>query len=78
MCLDTGLGFGRTQDLICIQIFQQGRDRAKKEALFAALAKGLEASCGVKGNDLIVSVFANSPEDWSFRYGEAQFLNGKL
>ena len=78
MCLDTGLGFERTQDLVCIQIFQQGRDRAKKEASFAALAKRLQAECGVQGYDLIIAVSGNLQEDWSFGYGEAQFLNGKL
>jgi phenylpyruvate tautomerase PptA (4-oxalocrotonate tautomerase family) len=75
---DTGLGFERTDGVVVIQIFQQGRSAEQKSAAFAALASRLAAECGVNPADLIVSVSANRREDWSFGLGEAQFLTGRL
>lgn len=59
-------------------MFQQGRDAAKKQAVYAALAERLGKECGVPGTDLIVSMTANTKEDWSFGNGRAQFLTGDL
>ncbi|KAF4302726.1 tautomerase [Botryosphaeria dothidea] len=78
ICEDTNLGLTRSDKLVFIQIFQQGRDAAKKQAVYAALAERLEEECGVPGSDLIVSVAANTREDWSFGLGRAQFLTGEL
>jgi phenylpyruvate tautomerase PptA (4-oxalocrotonate tautomerase family) len=75
---DTGLGFERTDGVLIIQIFQQGRSTAQKQAAYAELAKRLEAECGVRSEDLIVSVMANRHVDWSFGLGRAQFLDGTL
>jgi len=75
---DTGLGFQRTDRVVIIQIFQQGRSTEQKQALYAELAKRLEAECGVRGEDLIISVVANRHVDWSFGLGRAQFLDGTL
>ncbi|PQE25456.1 4-oxalocrotonate tautomerase protein [Rutstroemia sp. NJR-2017a BBW] len=78
ICEDTGLGFERTEKLVFIQIFQQGRSREVKEATMAELAKRLGDECGVPGTDLIISVAANTKEDWSFGMGRAQFITGEL
>ncbi len=75
---DTGLGLRRTDRLVIIQIFQQGRSTEQKQAMYAELAKRLEAECGVPGEDLIISVMANRHVDWSFGLGRAQFLDGTL
>ena len=75
---DTGLGFERTDGVVVIQIVQQGRTTAQKQAAYEQLAKRLDAECGVRPTDLIVSVVANSREDWSFGLGRAQFLEGDL
>jgi hypothetical protein len=75
---DTGLGLVRSDGIVIIQIFQQGRSNEQKVAVYAELAKRLEADCGVRSEDLIVSVTANRHADWSFGLGEAQFLNGGL
>ena len=75
---DTGLGFERTAGVVIIQIFQQGRSTEQKQAAYAELAKRLEAECGVRSEDLIVSVMANRHVDWSFGLGRAQFLDGTL
>ncbi|GAA5035265.1 tautomerase family protein [Terrabacter aeriphilus] len=78
IALDTGLGFDRTDEVVVIQITQQGRDEAQKKAVYAALAEQLEARCGLAPTDLIVSVVENTPADWSFGLGRAQFLEGDL
>ncbi|PQE33725.1 4-oxalocrotonate tautomerase protein [Rutstroemia sp. NJR-2017a WRK4] len=78
ICEDTGLGFERTEKLVFIQIFQQGRSKEVKEATMAELAKRLGDECGVPGTDLIISVAANTKEDWSFGMGRAQFMTGEL
>lgn len=75
---DTGLGFERTDGVMVLQIFQQGRSEEQKRAVYAELARRLEADCGVAPTDLIVSVVANGRQDWSFGLGRAQFLEGDL
>ena len=75
---DTGLGLERTDGIVIIQIFQQGRSTEQKVATYGELAKRLEAECGVRPEDLIISVVANRHADWSFGLGQAQFLNGTL
>jgi phenylpyruvate tautomerase PptA (4-oxalocrotonate tautomerase family) len=78
IALDTGLGFERTDDVVVIQITQQGRDEQQKKAVYAALAEQLEAGCGLAPTDLVISVAENTPADWSFGLGRAQFLEGDL
>ncbi|KAF3062741.1 putative tautomerase YolI [Trichoderma lentiforme] len=78
ICWDTGLGFERTDDVVSIHIFAQGRNRDQKMAMYAALGERLEKECGLKGNDLLIFVTPNAKEDWSFGYGRAQFLTGEL
>ena len=78
ICEDTGLGFERTDDLVFVQVFQQGRTAEDKQNMFAGLAERLEAECGLKGTDLIISCAENKKEDWSFGMGEAQFMTGAL
>jgi phenylpyruvate tautomerase PptA (4-oxalocrotonate tautomerase family) len=78
ICEDTGLGLERTDDLVVLQVFQQGRSEEQKRALYAGLARQLEEATGLAPSDLIVSVMGNSREDWSFGMGRAQFLEGDL
>jgi phenylpyruvate tautomerase PptA (4-oxalocrotonate tautomerase family) len=75
---DTGLGLERSDGVTVVQIFQQGRSEEQKVAAYAQLARRLEAECGVRPADLIVSVTANERADWSFGLGRAQFLTGDL
>jgi phenylpyruvate tautomerase PptA (4-oxalocrotonate tautomerase family) len=75
---DTGLGLERSDGVTVIQIFQQGRSLAQKKAAYVELAKRLESQCGLRPADLIVSINANEPADWSFGLGRAQFLEGEL
>ncbi len=66
----------RTDDLVVLQAFQQGRSEEQKRALYAGLAQRLEEATDLTPSDLIVSVMGNSREDWSFGLGRAQFLEG--
>jgi Tautomerase enzyme len=75
---DTGLGLERSNGIVIIQIFQQGRSTEQKVAVYAELAKRLEAECGVRPEDLIISVMSNRHSDWSFGLGQAQFVDGTL
>jgi phenylpyruvate tautomerase PptA (4-oxalocrotonate tautomerase family) len=75
---DTGLDLERSDGIVIIQVFQQGRSTEQKLAMYAELARRLEGECGVRPEDLIVSVMANRHADWSFGLGRAQFLTGAL
>jgi phenylpyruvate tautomerase PptA (4-oxalocrotonate tautomerase family) len=75
---DTGLGFKRTDDLVIIQVTQQGRTEDQKKALYAGLADRLRERTGLAPSDLIVSVTESTRADWSFGLGRAQFLEGDL
>lgn len=75
---DTGLGFRRTEDLVIIQVTQQGRTEDQKKALYAGLADRLQERTGLSPSDLIVSVTESTRADWSFGLGRAQFLEGDL
>ena len=75
---DTGLDLKRSDGVTVIQIFQQGRSDEQKQAAYDQLAKRLDAECGLRPEDLIVSVSANERADWSFGLGRAQFLEGEL
>lgn len=75
---DAGLGFERTPDVVMIQIFtQSGRSQEAKQSLFAAIAARLEG-VGVAGEDVFVGYVENSPGDWSFGFGRAQYVTGEL
>lgn len=75
---DSGLGFQRTEEIVVVQIFQQGRDRAQKVAAYERLAEVLQERTGLDPQNLIVSVMRNEKEDWSFGGGRPQFLDGVL
>jgi len=75
---DAGLGFERTLGVIVIQIFtQRGRSTEAKQSLFKAIALQLSL-LGVVGEDVFIGYQENGPQDWSFGFGQAQYLTGEL
>lgn len=76
--LDTGLGIERSDQVVLIQVTEQGRDEAQKAALYARLAELLEQQGVARPDDVVVSVVENTRADWSFGFGRAQFLTGEL
>jgi phenylpyruvate tautomerase PptA (4-oxalocrotonate tautomerase family) len=75
---DSGLGFRRSEDVVVLQIFHQGRSVQQKTAAYEQLALRLEKECGLSPSDLVVSMVENERSDWSFGEGRAQFLTGEL
>ena len=75
---DSNLGLTRTEKLVIIQVFQQGRSTQQKQTLYTRLEENLRTHCGLSGSDLIVSCMRNEKEDWSLGMGRAQFLVGDL
>jgi phenylpyruvate tautomerase PptA (4-oxalocrotonate tautomerase family) len=76
--LDTGLGFERTEQAIVIQVFTSPRTTVNKTKFYRLLANQLEEKCGLNPKDLLVSVMTNTDVDWSFGFGETQYLTGEL
>lgn len=75
---DTGLGIARTKNVVFLQVTTRPRPRAQKEAFYRLLVEELQKSCGIAPSDVVVSMVANTDEDWSFGHGRAQFLTGEL
>ena len=76
--LDTGLGFERTDNAIVVQVFTSPRATVMKKKFCELMAEKLNTHCGLDPKDLLVSFMTNTDVDWSFGYGEIQYLNGKL
>ena len=75
---DTGLDIPRTEKVVVIEVISRLRPRELKEAFYALTVEAIEADCGVRPSDVMISMIANSDEDWSFGYGRGQFLTGEL
>lgn len=75
---DTGLGIARTRNVVFLQVTTRPRPREQKELFYKLLVEALQARCGIAPSDVVVSMVANSDEDWSFGHGRAQFLTGEL
>ncbi|MGO4942639.1 tautomerase family protein [Ruoffia tabacinasalis] len=76
--LDTGLGIERTKDVILITVFSNKRPYEKKEALYKKIVENLEKQTNIKPSDVMISIFENTDDDWSFANGIAQFMTGDL
>ncbi|MER6128659.1 tautomerase family protein [Streptomyces sp. NPDC001795] len=78
IALDAGLGFDRSDGVVMIQIFTQtGRSTEVRQKLYAAIAASL-AAVGVAGEDVFIGYVENTPADWSFGFGRAQYIEGDL
>ncbi|MFP3126534.1 tautomerase family protein [Ectobacillus funiculus] len=75
---DTGLGFERSENVVIISVTSKQRTDEQKQNLYKLLVQELGESCGIEPNDIMVSIVTNEDADWSFGFGEAQFLTGKL
>ncbi|MGY3767065.1 tautomerase family protein [Vagococcus vulneris] len=75
---DTDLGFSRTKDRILITIVSRPRTQKQKVTLYKNLQNKLKEKLNINPEDIMFSFIINDDEDWSFGFGEAQFLTGKL
>lgn len=76
--LDTGLGFERTNKFVMLRVFTSPRSDEQKQYFMKRLAEELKEKCGIEGNDLMISFISNNKGDWSFGFGEAQYMTGTL
>ncbi len=76
--LDTGIGFKRGPSPILVQVFSSPRTDEMKEKFYDILSTKLEKAIGLDPKDLMVSIMSNTKADWSFGFGQAQFLTGEL
>lgn len=75
---DTGLGFERSQNLVIVSVTSTQRSDKQKKEFYKLLAQELEEYCGIDPKDIMVSIVTNGAAEWSFGFGEAQFLTGEL
>ncbi|MBS0911084.1 tautomerase family protein [Tatumella sp. JGM118] len=75
---DTGLGFERSEKFVMLRVFTSPRSDEQKQFFMKRLAEELRSVCGIEGNDLMISFISNNKGDWSFGYGEAQYMTGTL
>jgi hypothetical protein len=75
---DTGLGITRTNNVVVVSVVSRERSERAKQFFYEELCRELEASCGIKPNDVVVSITINADVDWSFGNGVAQFITGEL
>jgi hypothetical protein len=75
---DTGLGFQRSDKVVVVQVTTRPRPQDEKVDFYRRLCAELERSCGIASNDVMVNFVENTDADWSFAFGEAQFLTGAL
>ena len=68
------LGIRRTDRVLFVQItLTAGRSLEQKKALFAAIARLLSESPGVRPEDVFVNLVEVARENWSFGNGVAQY-----
>ena len=68
------LGIVRSHDVVFVQItLNAGRSTEQKRALYARMAELLQASPGLRPQDLLISLVEVSRENWSFGNGQAQY-----
>ncbi len=75
---DTGLGFSRTEKFVMVRVFTSPRSDEQKQYFMKRLAEEFQRVCGIEGNDLMISFISNNKGDWSFGFGEAQYMTGTL
>ena len=68
------LGIVRSDDVVFVQItLNAGRSTEQKRALYARTAELLQASPGLRPQNLLISLVEVSRENWSFGNGQAQY-----
>jgi phenylpyruvate tautomerase PptA (4-oxalocrotonate tautomerase family) len=75
---ESGLGEGRSDDVVIVQIVQSERTRAQKQALYQELADRLHDRLSLREDDLIVTIVENTHADWSFADDQTLGHDGNL
>jgi hypothetical protein len=73
---DSFLGIQRSDGLVLIQItLAEGRDITTKKHLYSAIASRLTDECGVRTEDVFVTLHETTTANFSFGNGMAQFAD---
>ena len=75
---DTGLGFERSEKMVLIQVLTSPRTVEMKTTFYRLLVQNLEERCGLASSDIMITCIENTKADWSFGFGQPQFLTGEL
>lgn len=68
------LGIQRSDRQVFIQItLSEGRTVEQKQALYLAIAEGLNQQAGVRMEDVFINLVEVRKENWSFGHGVAQY-----
>lgn len=68
------LGIRRSEGQVFIQItLNEGRSVEQKQALYLAIAEGLNREAGVRQEDVFINLVEVRKENWSFGNGIAQY-----
>jgi 4-oxalocrotonate tautomerase len=68
------LGIHRSENLVIVQItWNEGRSTQQKQALYQAIADGLQAAVGLRREDVLINLVEVKKENWSFGNGIAQY-----
>lgn len=75
---DTGLGFDRSDNVILFTVISTQRTDKMKKDFYRLLTEKLEKQSQIAPEDVMITFVTNGAGEWSFGFGEAQFLTGKL
>ncbi|CAN7736666.1 tautomerase family protein [Variovorax sp. LjRoot290] len=75
---DTGLNLPRSNNVVLLTVVTRPRSDMQKTDFYRLLVTNLRRDCGLRAEDVVVSLVENKDADWSFGLGEAQFLTGAL
>ena len=76
---DTDLGFTREQqEIVAITVISRKREWRDKITFYHLVKEGLEDQLKIDSKNILISITENGDADWSFGFGEAQFITGKL
>lgn len=68
-------GMERSDDCVVFHIFTSPRTKPMKLALYERLTALLKEKVGMRPDDVFISTFSNTKDDWSFGRGRAQLLD---
>ncbi|MGM0216079.1 tautomerase family protein [Enterococcus sp. AZ109] len=76
---DTDLGFTREQqEIVAISVISRKRECQDKVNFYQLVKEGLEKQLDFDPKNILIAITENGDADWSFGFGEAQFITGKL
>ena len=72
----TYLDVPRDDGIVYVDItFRAGRSPAQKQSLYARVAQLAQEKASVEPHNMFIVVHENTSADWSFGYGQAQYLS---